>query len=276
MLDCRRVEHFRLRFPNREHADLVLGPGVHGIGRDGAAAVVPPNAAADASAQLCVDRRGVWLRLVDGAHAVHVNGRHVRRMAMLRVGDAIYLDGVEMLLLSTEDVQRRIPGVREAASNEATTRIVLRGVGGQHHGRCFSLEQPRVVGRLADCDIRVDDPAFADRHARLELHGDGVALRGLAAEDTSIVNGEAVRDALLRPGDQIVFDAHHRFVLEAPGWARVKLESPVPPDEPEAALPFDGLAAQALPASTRRLPWLLLAALLIAAALSGLLLFGVV
>jgi pSer/pThr/pTyr-binding forkhead associated (FHA) protein len=127
------------------------------------------------------------------------------------------------------------------------------------------------VGRSTDADIRIDDSAFADRHARIDLSGDTIVLRDLGSAEGSIVNGEPVRDAVLKPGDQIVFDAHHRFVIEAPARTTT-------PDEASAA---DGDAGehaqQALrnARSTRRLPWLLLAALMIAAALSALLLFGV-
>lgn len=240
---------------------------MHGFARDGSIL----SEGADADAVLCLDRRGAWLRLGEGAPPIHVNGRAIRRMAMLRVGDTLWLDGTGILLLADDDpVARRTP---PATGDGADARIVLRGVGGQHHGRCFGLDRARLVGRGADCDLRVDDPAFPDRHARLELQGDGVALRGLSDED-SIVNGEPVRDAWLRPGDQLLFDDHHRFVVEWPGRPRPRRDAPVQEQEPgEPALP-DALPSSAGTGSARRLPWLLVAAVLIAAALSALLLFG--
>lgn len=263
----RRVEHLRLRYPNGEHPDRRIDPGVHAFANDGSLRTEEGAA----GAVLYLDRRGAWLRLGEGAPPTHVNGRAIRRMAMLRVGDSIWLDGTGILLLADEDpvTQRSPPGVADGTD----ARIVLRGVGGQHHGRCFTLDRPRVVGRSADCDLRVDDPAFPDRHARLERHGEGVALHGLSDED-SIVNGEPVRDAWLRPGDQLVFDAHHRFVVEWPGRPRPRSAAPLPDDPPgEPALP-DATPPAAGAGSARRLPWLLLAALMIAAALSALLLFG--
>lgn len=258
------MTELRLRFPQHDQADLALGAGLHGLARRGDAIVADAGTAAPV--RVCVDRRGVWMTLEPGAHAVHVNGRPVRRMAMLRVGDAIHLDGVLVQLLAANDVDRRIPEPRAGGAGES--RLVLRGVGGQHHGRCFDLGRARVVGRLDDCDIRIDAPAFAERHARLEPHGDAIALRGLSPDDTSMVNGEAVRDAMLRPGDQVVFDAHHRFVVEAPGR---------PAPRPVSSGPAAAEAQDAAPAArsgARRMPWLLLAAVLLAAALAGLLLFG--
>lgn len=258
------MTELRLRFPQHDQADLPLGAGLHGLARRGDAIVADAGDAA--SVRVCVDRRGVWMTLEPGAHAVHVNGRPVRRMAMLRVGDAIHLDGVLVQLLAANDVDRRIPEPRPRPATES--RLVLRGVGGQHHGRCFDLSRARVVGRLEGCDIPIDAPAFAERHARLEPHGDTIVLRALSPGDSSVVNGEAVRDALLRAGDQVVFDAHHRFVVEAPGR---------PPPRPATAdEPAEDAAGDApVPSSgVRRIPWLLLAALLLAAGLAALLLFG--
>ena len=213
------------------------------------------------------------MKLGQKARAVHVNGRPVRQMAMLRVGDAIYLEGAELLLLGLHSAAAASLPPAAAANDEADARIVLRGVGGQYHGRSFTLSRPLLVGRGADCDIRIDDPAFSERHARIERNGDQVLLRDHGTGEGSMVNGELVRDAFLQPGDQVVFDAHQRFVVEAPGQpgnardplAQALDEIPGPAYEPRIV---------SAPGNARRLPWLLLAALLIAVGLSALLLFG--
>lgn len=275
MLDFRAVDSLRLRFQNQPHADLVLGAGVHGIGHVAGGMIGPVDATADigdALVQVCVDRRGVWMKLGPKARAVHVNGRPVRQMAMLRVGDAIYLEGTELLLLGMRSAAATLPTMAPAI-DDADPRVVLRGVGGRYHGRSFTLAQPRLVGRGADCDIRVDDPAFAEHHARIERHGDRILLRDLCKGEGTLVNGEPVHDAVLLPGDQLVFNAHQRFVVEAPGRPDTR-------DHVAQALgeiPVDASAAShsaGTPENARRLPWLLLAALLLAAGLSALLLFG--
>lgn len=274
MLECRPVDSLRLRFPDRSYADVLLGPGVHGIGRvpGGRIGPVSPGAPAeDVLVQVCVDRRGAWMKTGAGAHGVHVNGRPVKRMAMLRVGDAIYVDGTELLLLGINSAA--VAALPASTGEPGDPRLLLRGVGGQHHGRSFTLDRPRLVGRGADCDIAIDDPAFADRHARLEVQGESVVLRDLGSGEGSVVNGEPVRNAVLHAGDQLVFDAHHRFVIEAPG--RPGLREPQL-DEGEILPPAQAPGEALQPArGSHRLPWLLVAALLIAAALSALLLFGV-
>ena len=266
MLDSPRVDALKLRFDDNG-TELPLGPGMHGIGRGGDDAiglVIDPQAPL---LRFCVDRRGVWLAVADGVRGIHVNGRPVRRMAMLRPGDAIHVDGSELTLMRAGDpaANTALPAAADAPGDP---RLVLRGVGGHYHGRSITLERPRLVGRAAEADIRIDSPAFPEHHARLEHDGGRVLLRDLDSGEGSAVNGRTVRDAVLLPGDQVVFDAQHRFVVEAPARQL----------RPEKAVEID-LASTRLgeraKSQARRLPWLLLAALLIAGALSLLLLFGV-
>lgn len=269
MLDCARVNALRLRFPTRDLADLELGTGVHAIGRDSDGLPALIDDPAVALAQFCVDRRGVWLQLRDGVRGVHVNGRPVRRMAMLRAGDAVYIDGVELLLLG-DPPPSATP--TQPGHEPQDPRMVLRGIGGPHHGRCFSLDRARRVGRGSDCDIRFATPTFAEHHAAIEPHDDGAVLRDLGSSTDTVINGHRVRDALLRPGDQLVFDGQHRFVVESPKSATV------PPsmedDETSDALAAADAPARAGGSSIRRMPWLLLAALMLSAALSLLLMYG--
>jgi hypothetical protein len=193
-------------------------------------------------------------------------------MAMLRVGDAIYIDGVEMLLVGAKPAPGALPPPASDGHDAGDPRVLLRGVGGQYHGRSFTLERPRVIGRGPDVDIRIDDPAFAERHARIEVQGGNVVLRALPGAEPSTVNGEPARDTLLRTGDQIVFDAHQRFVVEAPGRPNVVHDAMAPalPDD----IDLDHAPIRRNRNTTRRLPWLLVAAMLLAAALSAILLFG--
>lgn len=270
MLDCRRVTTLRLRFPNPEPSDLVLSPGVHAVGRDRDGLPSLVDDVAHALAQFCVDRRGVWLQLRDGVRGVHVNGRPVRRMAMLRAGDAVYIDGVELLLLGDEPPSAES---LDAGGYQPESRLVLRGIGGQHHGRTFTLDQPRRVGRAGDCDIRIAERTFADQHAVVAPFADGAVLRALTSGAVTLVNGHEVRDALLRAGDQVVFDAQHRFVVESPKCSVAPTPHRAEDDDEVPLLPDPG-ARPGRPSSARRMPWLLLAALMLSAALSLLLVYG--
>jgi hypothetical protein len=265
------VQNLRLHFSNRPAPDRPLTTGVHRIVREATGTIGVGDALQGALlAQICVDRRGLWLQVANGMRGVHINGRPVRRMAVLRPGDAVFVEGVELLLQSG---YASAADLRDSDAGQGDMRVVLRGLGGKYHGKSVSLEQPRVVGRARDAHIRIDDPGFAERHARLELRGERVLLRDLGSVEGTRVNGVPVRDALLVAGDQIVFDAQHRFVLEVPWAPSAKLEDAAPMDD-AGTTPADG-GTPARPASSMlRWPWLLLAALLMAGALSALLLFG--
>lgn len=265
----------KLRFPTPDEPELPLDIGVHGIGRGLHGGLAVTGEGEVPTVRFNVDRRGVWLSVGEGIEGVHVNGRQIRRMAMLRTGDAIFVDGLELRLVSAVPVAGRgaaediDDGTFAASDDEPDPRIVMRGVGGRYHGRSFTLDRPRLVGRHAEADIRIDEPGFTDRHARLERVGSLVRLTDLGSADGSIVNGEAVRDAVLQAGDQVVFDAHHRFVVEAParpvhanGYDR--LPDPQPLIDDAAPGKRGGLP----------LPWLLLAAVVLAGLLAALLLFG--
>lgn len=276
-VSLRRVHDLLIHFTSRQQPDHSLKPGVHRLVRQSNGSLAWADDRQDALllAQFCLDLRGLWLQVADGICGVHVNGRPVVRMALLRAGDAVYVDGVEMLLRGGLGAQPSIPAVgsivRDAISDPC---LLLRGVAGRHHGRSFTLDRMRVVGGDPLADIVIADPVFVPRHARLERHGEAVLLRDLGSEDGTLVNGVVVRDCWLYPGDQVVFGGRDRFVLEMPQSAGLgfdQLDS-TEPESPSAEM--QASAPKATQFKIVRWPLLLLSALLLAGLLSALLWFG--
>ncbi|WP_246189435.1 FHA domain-containing protein [Pseudoxanthomonas kalamensis] len=216
-------------------------------------------------AQFCLDRRGLWLQIASGRNGVHVNGRPVVRMAALRAGDSVHVDGIELRVRADADVAGTRPA--ETVTEPCEACVVLRGIGGRHHGRSFTLDVPRRVGSDAEADIRIDVPGAGPRHALLEREQGRVRLRMLESGDCE-VNGTPVREAWLASGDQVAFGSSHRFVVQVPWQSSPPLIATGPASGNEAAEP------QVARPSARRWPWLLLSAALIALLLSALLLFG--
>lgn len=240
-----------MRAPGSPLDGRPLGEGMHDV--DGA--------------RIRVDRRGHWLLVDEGGPGVHVNGRPVRRIAMLRAGDSLHV-GSGAILLAAAGVAPPPSAPAQDAGSDPDVRVVLRAIGGRHHGRGFTLDRPRVIGSDPGADIRLDPP-LPGQHARIANERGRVVLRAAAGAATQ-VNGVEVRDAELAPGDQLLFAGRDRFVLEAPCEAPL-LPGIGPPDAMDAG--DDGNDEVSVPGRPpRRLPWLLLAALLIAAAISALLL----
>lgn len=211
----------RLTFPNGEHPDLRLVEGEISIGSATGNRVAIDGAGLVAHhARIVADRRGAWLHVSPQAPAAHVNARPVRELAMLRKGDVVCLGHLKLVLSAeggeapTGVIPASPPGGETGASSP---RVVLRGVAGPHFGRSYPVADMLLIGRAEQAQVRLDNPAVAERHARIELHGDRVVLRRVGGDGVT-VNGIRVGDCLLSPGDQLVIEPD-RFVLEAPGLA---------------------------------------------------------
>ena len=265
MLDSAAMNDLHLRFCNGSQPDMLLEPGVHALGRT-AAGLGPVAADGPVLLQLCNDRRGIWMTVTEGMRGVHVNGRPVQQVAMLRAGDSIHADGSELLLYAANDDRALPPSTPPPRDPAGNLRMVLRGIGGPYHGRCLSLDRTRSVGSAAGADLRLEGGGIAAEHALLEGANGYATLRQSAAD--VLVNGRPVRQCVLHSGDQIAFGVQHRFVLEGP-----------PPPLTDAVRASPSTEADAPPQPprrrwTQRVPWLLVAALLLAAALTALLVFG--
>lgn len=285
----------QLTFPNGEHPSVPLQGEVAVGSRPGLKVSLPGSGLAAHHASFISDRRGLWLRVPNGAPGVHLNARPVHRLALLRPGDLVCLDKLRVVVKGGDQpaIETRIPSAAPASLGEAqrvaASRVVLRGLSGPHFGRSHTLVEPRLLGRSSAADIRLDDPAIADRHAVVELHGDRVVLRGLApGKEATWLNGVPVRDAVLSPGDQLVVE-QHRFVLEAPGLplrgqgalgksaatphtqTLRAVDVPVADDPPPEEAPAPGPPRTRDPNS---LWWLIAAATILAASLTMLLVYA--
>lgn len=213
----------QLSFPNGEHRDVNFETGEVTIGSRPDMLVSLPNSGLAAHhASVIADRRGLWLKVLPDSQPIHLNGRPVKQLAMLRTGDLLCFDQIRILLRDSDAkaIVRNIPENVPQGLNEtqqvSAARVLLRGLSGQHFGRIYGLVSPQLIGSGAKADIVIEDASVAEKHAQIELHGDRVVLRSLNPQAVTHVNGIAVTDALLSPGDQIAIE-QSRFMLEAPG-----------------------------------------------------------
>jgi len=76
-------------------------------------------------------------------------------------------------------------------------------IAGPLRGAAFPIEQTLTIGRSRQNDISLDDRLVSRRHCRLELRSDGVWLLDLESENGTHRNGTAVKEVLLRVGDEL-------------------------------------------------------------------------
>jgi pSer/pThr/pTyr-binding forkhead associated (FHA) protein len=81
----------------------------------------------------------------------------------------------------------------------------LRIVGGANQGRLYSLNGDEMkIGRdSARCQIHLGETLVSRQHALLVNEGSGWRIRRLSTSSPLYVNGEAVEERALKPGDLI-------------------------------------------------------------------------
>jgi hypothetical protein len=81
-------------------------------------------------------------------------------------------------------------------------------------GRLALTDKPVVIGRLADCDIVIDDPNASRKHAEVRPDGVDYVVYDLGSTNGTRVNGSPVRRHTLSQGDHISIGTW-QFMFEA-------------------------------------------------------------
>jgi pSer/pThr/pTyr-binding forkhead associated (FHA) protein len=292
----------QLSFPNSEHRDVNFAAGEVSIGSRAEMMISVANKGLAAHhASIYADRRGIWLKVVANQQGVHLNGRPIKQLAFLRSGDLLCIEQLRIQLRESDSnsIVRQIPAAGPNANllNEvqkvSAARVLLRSLSGQHFGRTYGLVTPVSIGSGINADICLDDSAVSEKHATVEWHGERVVLRASSPTSISYVNGVAVSDAMLSPGDQITIE-QARFLLEAPGLPLRGKEIAVPSGTVAHTQTIQAVKASAKAAQENTLQdvnddasdephssedsnslwWLIAAAALLAASLTALLVYA--
>jgi transcriptional regulator with AAA-type ATPase domain len=114
--------------------------------------------------------------------------------------------------------------------------------------RTITLERPRtVVGRAADCDVVLADPAVSRRHVVLEFEDGRIGFRDLGGTNVCHLDGKPSTGGLLHPGAVLLVGAT-RLTLEAVRDRRPRTVAPIDqterlPQEPAAQPRIDSIGA---------------------------------
>ncbi len=71
-------------------------------------------------------------------------------------------------------------------------------------GKSFELKADRTtLGRLEDNGFQISEPSVSSHHCEVELRADGLAIKDLDSTNGSFINGNAIKEAVLRPGQTL-------------------------------------------------------------------------
>ena len=222
----------KLVFPNGEHPQVLLSPGVNRIGsaRDGTVVLDRPGIA-PVHCEIHQSNFGVNLQVPQGIGNVLVNDKPVREMIALRPGDTIGIGGV-VARIAAMDAPRLVPiggaaprmDPGDMGEDNGATRVrmaipkfILRGVSGPVFGKMYPVAGATVIGRAPECGIPVTVDEISRRHVELKPTQDGLSVEDLGSANGTYVNGQRVQQkGFMKPGDELRLDAV-RFILIAPG-----------------------------------------------------------
>ena len=103
----------------------------------------------------------------------------------------------------------------------------------------ISLQRPvLLIGRHADCDVRIDLPQISRRHCCVALADDRVLIRDLGSRNGLRVNGRLIDEARIYPGDEVAIGPLlYRYEVEGQATApRPRADTQADPNDPDRDL----------------------------------------
>ncbi len=103
-------------------------------------------------------------------------------------------------------------------------------------GRTIVVRGELVIGRVAGCDVVLDDTKASRRHARLIVEAGVVEIEDLGSSNGTLLNGKTVTRRVLRPGDEVQIGSHVLFYCEG-ALPTASAAGPATPTATPAAAP---------------------------------------
>ncbi len=168
---------------------------------DGNDFVIESRNVSDFHAEIRIENRAVYIVDLLSAGGTFINDRRIGQPMRLQAWDVVRLGDVE---LEVCDPASRRPG-----------DWALRTESDLLARQFYPLQEETVLGRGADCDLRIESQLLSRRHARLLIEGDHLRVIDLESTNGTFINGERVTDGTAVPGDELRFDKHS-FIVEGP------------------------------------------------------------
>lgn len=157
---------------------------------------------------------GSSLELVPLNGETQLNGHLIKGKRDLKQGDVIRLAEVELIVADPSDQLAKSKAkvseeISELASSKASTlnaKWFLVAELGSGQSKRYPVAGTMILGRSADTDISINYDRLSRRHAEL-TEADGVLhIKDLGSSNGTFLNGKAVTEHRVMPGDIVSFD----------------------------------------------------------------------
>jgi hypothetical protein len=112
-----------------------------------------------------------------------------------------FVGGIEIMIHEDPDLSTSTfaieSGLQEVMSGPTNWLVLPDG------RRVAVTDEAVTIGRLPECAVALDDPNVSRRHAQVRYDGSNVIVVDLGSTNGTKVNGVAVREHKLSPGDRI-------------------------------------------------------------------------
>ncbi|MCF6287630.1 MAG: FHA domain-containing protein [Proteobacteria bacterium] len=214
----------KLVFPHNEHKDIELVSETLTIGSSPDADIQIDSIGMSAiHVTLVTDGKDFSLKVANPAAMASVNGRLVKDVKEVRVGDLIILSQVHCKIV--DDTQPEPVDDNRTRIRMALPKFVLRGVSGVYFGKIFPLRGKTSLGRHSDNDIFINVDGISRKHAVISVLADGLQIEDMDSSNGTYVNGTLIdQPTSLNIDDEVKLD-NIRFLIQAPGMPAVQTDS---------------------------------------------------
>ncbi len=196
----------KLRFTNnKQNAVWLVEPKVT-VGRSATSNLVLDGAdITEHHAEILVNHEKLQLRLVAEASNVAVNNKLVAfsKPVALVPGDLIRFGQTELQVVDPKQESRPAPTLTRQAES---TGWALKANHTALANRIFALKAANIVGRSNECDITLAAAHLSRRHAELRVKNGLLYVKDLGSSNGTFINGERIREARVKRGDDLRFD----------------------------------------------------------------------
>ena len=107
-------------------------------------------------------------------------------------------------------------------------KLIVRG--GKNEGAVITVNKPQfVIGRLPECNLRIESKALSRRHAQIDVKDGAVTVKDLGSTNGTFVNGQKVTEEVELKNGQILrigpLEATVQISAEMHGAKNPKVES---------------------------------------------------